>query len=127
MRGGQAHNWLGNIRERIFCAREGDVPVLRKKKRRAIRSVSKTYEDELSLMAKQAQSRCSRSTNDLSQLLSMRAAAQDSISDGHNESFNHDLLSLASSFRSRNTSISSSSIFSGSNKLNELTKTTLFV
>jgi len=119
VREGAAHNWLGNIRERIFCAREGEIPVLRKKKRRAIRSVSKTYDEEISLLARQAQSRCSRSANDLSKLLSMAQSddeetALDSGSDCHNDTFNHDQLSMTSSFRSKATSISSSSIFSGS-------------
>ena len=112
VRGGQAHNWVGNIRERIFCTREGDLPVLRKKKKRAIRSFSRTYE-EMDLISSHAQNRCSRSTNDLSQLLSARAFAQESPCNNSSYAPN-DSLSVSSSFRSRNTSVSSSLFFNQS-------------
>jgi len=109
VREGAVHNWVGNIRERIFCAREGDIPVLRKKKRKGIRSVSRTYDDEISLLAQQAQSRCSRSANDLSRLFPPTTTDSD---ESNNDI--QDQVSITSSFRSKATSISSSSLFSGS-------------
>jgi len=115
VRNGETHNWLGNIRERIFCAKEGeaDFPILRKKKRKSVRSMSKTYEEEMTLLQKQSRNRCSRSTNDLSQILSLRSGTLDTHErDSADCSLNR--LSTASSLRSRNTSVSSSSQFSGS-------------
>jgi len=114
---GQAHNWMGSIRERIFSAREGEVPVLRKKKRRAVRNIPRPYEG-VNLMSL-SQQRYNRSADDQSQSNLSEAAAvteqeSHSDSDGYSDRFAKDNLSLTSSFRSRNTSVSSSSLFSGS-------------
>ena len=120
IRGGQAHNWLGNIRERIFCVREKDAPVLRKKNRKSVRSVSRAFEeDETDFLLgsqKRAHIRISRSANDLHQLLSMEDDYSSAEDNEDSDDF-YDLQSVTSSLRSRATSISASSINSGSSSV----------
>ena len=67
---GQLHNWLGGIRESIFRNREGEDEVVIKKKKKAIRSLTRTIGDK-SLLDSPLNRRLSRSTSDISHLLAV--------------------------------------------------------